>query len=941
MSGGTIARAARRRWQAPEVIQSSTMDCGPASLKCLLEGFGTPIGYDRLREACQTGVDGTSIDTLEAVAVRLGLQAEQVMIPPDHLRIDPAGSLPAMVVTRLPDGSTHFVVAWRRVGDRLQVMDPASGRRWVRIDAFIDSLLRHDLVVRSSAWREWAATDDFLRPLHRRIVAVGASIAKAREFIAQALAIPHWFALATLDAATRMVATLVTGGGLRRGRDSLGLLEVLCRQTSQAEHDIFRAIPPSYWSVVPDPRRADDGEAQLVLRGVVLMRVASRSAAPDGNEPIAPELSAALAEKPARPFTTAWSMLREDGLLAPLALAGAVMLAVAVTLVEAVLLRSVFDLSWSLNRPDQRLYAALALLVFLATLIAIETPIVTESLRLGRALETRLRMALLARLPLLHDRYFQSRPISDMAERAHALHLSRAVPLLALNAIQLAFELGLTLLGVALIDPASLPFALALAVVAIVLPAGAQAALGELDLRQRTHAAALGGFHLDALLGLRPIRAHRAEAAIVGQHEALLVEWAKSARNLLRASTFTGVVQGLVCTGLAAALLVAHFARAGGVTGVEILLVYWTLKLPAIGQRMVGLALQYPARRNVLRRLLEPIGAATRAGTQAGDLGGTQPSAMQASEPATGIPAPSRQVTEPGPRAVESPVPAVSVRIEGGRVVAGGHTILEQVELAIEAGEHVAVVGASGAGKSTLVGLLLGWHRLAAGTMHIDGAPATDARIEALRRRTAWVDPAVQLWNRPLAENLTYAAGDAAMARIGSVLDAADLRDLLRRLPAGLQTYLGEGGGLLSGGEGQRVRLARAMLQADVGLALLDEPFRGLDAAVRASLLADVRRWWRDATMICVTHDVESTTTFDRVLVVDGGELVEDGAPAVLAGADSRYRALLDAERALRSQWHRAGQWRRIVVAHGRIAHDDGARGARAARGPNHRERSR
>ncbi len=71
------------------------MDCGPASLKCLLEGFGTPVGYGRLREACQTGIDGTSIDTMETVANQLGLEAEQIMLPVDHLLLDEAKTLPA------------------------------------------------------------------------------------------------------------------------------------------------------------------------------------------------------------------------------------------------------------------------------------------------------------------------------------------------------------------------------------------------------------------------------------------------------------------------------------------------------------------------------------------------------------------------------------------------------------------------------------------------------------------------------------------------------------------------------------------------------------------------------------------------------------------------------------------------------------------------------
>src|ERR1700687_5214771 len=122
----------RRRIFVPEVVQTSAMDCGPASLKCLAEGFRIPVSYGRLREACQTDVDGTSIDTMEVIANQLGLDAEQVMIPVDHLLLDEAHVLPALVVVRLPSGETHFVVVWGRAFGFVQIMDPGSGRLFAR-----------------------------------------------------------------------------------------------------------------------------------------------------------------------------------------------------------------------------------------------------------------------------------------------------------------------------------------------------------------------------------------------------------------------------------------------------------------------------------------------------------------------------------------------------------------------------------------------------------------------------------------------------------------------------------------------------------------------------------------------------------------------------------------------------------------------------------------
>jgi ATP-binding cassette subfamily B protein len=202
-----------------------------------------------------------------------------------------------------------------------------------------------------------------------------------------------------------------------------------------------------------------------------------------------------------------------------------------------------------------------------------------------------------------------------------------------------------------------------------------------------------------------------------------------------------------------------------------------------------------------------------------------------------------------------------------------------------------------------------------------------------LRRQTAWVDPGVQLWNASFLDNLGYASGDDALSRVGEVITAARLRGVLAKLPQGLQTPLGEGGARLSGGEGQRVRLGRAMLQTGVRLALLDEPFRGLDRGQRSEMLADARRWWQHSTLLCVTHDVGETLGFGRVLVVDEGRIVEDGVPAELAAGDTAYARLLQAEAQVRSaMWHDEGDaqgdvaptWRQVRIEGG-VAVETGA----------------
>jgi ABC-type multidrug transport system fused ATPase/permease subunit len=216
------------------------------------------------------------------------------------------------------------------------------------------------------------------------------------------------------------------------------------------------------------------------------------------------------------------------------------------------------------------------------------------------------------------------------------------------------------------------------------------------------------------------------------------------------------------------------------------------------------------------------------------------------------------------------------------------------------------------------VGVLLGWHAAARGEILIDGETLDEARLDGLRRETAWADPGVRLWNRSLVDNLRYGGdGDG----FGAAIDTALLKEVLETLPDGMQTPLGEGGGLVSGGEGQRVRVARAMVRPQARLVILDEPFRGVGREDRNLLLRRCRRLWSGATILYVTHDVRQTLSFDRVAVLEHGRLVETGHPSdLISTATSRYAVLLDAdERARRTLWSGA-RWRRMWLEGGRLS---------------------
>ncbi len=893
------------RRRIPETVGTSAMDCGPAALASLLGGFGLRAGVDRLRAACQTDVDGTSIDRVEDVARALGLAVEQTLMAPDRVLRE---GLPCIAVVVQPDGARHFVVLWRRVGDRVQVMDPAVGRRWMRAEAVRRWLYVHDMPAPGDAWRAYAAGPGGRRALAGRL----AELEAAGDVLAWADGDPGPGRWAALDAATRMVGQLVGDGALRRGSEAEQAIRALAEGLSEGRV----TVPLEMWSALP----LDGGRIQM--RGAVLVRARGlrtdahgnsdgmSDGIPNGSDTTPaptpdeadtsgdgiddPEARQALADTLSaptpRPLRAIVGQMWAEGALTPVMVGLGLLVSAAVTVGEATLLRGLVDILDVVGPAEQRLAALGALIAFFAAALALELPLTVGLLRMGRRVEMRVRVAFRAKLPRLTLRYLDSRPLSDLAERAHGIDALRTLPGLGAQVIRSAAGLLFTAAAVIWLDPGLWPVVCATVAVGLLLPLASVPVLAERDLRLRTHAGALTRYSLDALLGLSAIRTHGGQRAMRRRHEGLLTEWADAALSRERLALVVEGVLGVAGAGVVGWLLWDHLSRATDTRGV-LLLVWWGLALPGRARALVDALQAWPGVRNQALRIIEPLDAPES--DSAGIAEGAQ---------ATG---------------------PVAIELAGVTLKAGSATILDGVDLAIPAGQHVALVGRSGAGKSSLVGLIAGLRRPAAGEIRVDGAPLS-AGVGALRARTAWVDPATYIWNRSLLDNLRYGAEAASP---GAVLDAAELRPLLGRLPAGLQSPLGEGGGLLSGGEGQRVRLARALGRPDAGLALLDEPFRGLDRPRRARLMRRAREHWAGATLLCVTHDLAETADFDRVIVLDGGRVVEDGPPATLAQRGGRYAELIAAEARNRAIWG-DDRWQHRWLEGGRLRAPGDAREA-------------
>lgn len=883
----------------PEVVQTSIMDCGPASLLALLQGFDLSVSYGRLREACQTSVDGTSISTMDEVANLLGLETDETILPADHLLLPEARALPAIVVVQYTTANfNHFVLVWSVVGPWVQIMDPAQGRLWVSRQWLLDRLYIHRMEIDAEAWRAFAGGDEFQSSLDARLAALAVRASQRQALRSNALAGPDWRGLAALDAATRMVAAMVEAGALGQGDEAHTLIARLARAASEPESASL--IPSMYWSVLEEDDHGQAGSGMLLLRGSVLVRACGRRAQAPSPEALPEALSRALIESKARPGRTLLELFAADGLTRPVCVSVAVAVAALLVLFEAVLFRGFIELGGELALLPQRAGAMTALLGLLVLSLALDLLIIKGALAMGRALEMRLRMAFLAKIPRLGDRYFHSRLLSDMAERGHSLHMVRDLPVLGVSFLRACVQILFTVVGIAWLAPEIAPLALLTAVVSIGLPLLLQPIIAERDLKLRSYGGGLVRFYLDALLGLVPIRVHAAQKSVQHQQEHLLIHWARAA--LAFQATITWVEGVLALAGFSLAVVMVMSVTWEAAASM-LLLTYWALSLPGLGQQVALTSRQYPVMRNIVLRLLEPLNAPDESNTP-GAAAPARPVSLQSTPTAGGV----------------------AIRMREVRVEAGGHTILEGVDLGIESGQHVAIVGSSGAGKSSLVGLLLGWHRPERGSVEVDDQSLSGHLLGELRQMTAWVDPEVQLWNRSFLDNVCYGARDQANQPIAQTLDRTALRDVLQRLPDGLQTRLGEGGSLVSGGEGQRVRLGRAFLRKDARLVILDEAFRGLDRGMRRELLAEARAWWRHATLLCVTHDIDATEHFDRVLVVEGGRIVEDGAPAkLLAREGSRYAELMDSYNAMRdTEWSGPG-WRRLWLEGGALREEPGA----------------
>jgi len=360
------------------------------------------------------------------------------------------------------------------------------------------------------------------------------------------------------------------------------------------------------------------------------------------------------------------------------------------------------------------------------------------------------------------------------------------------------------------------------------------------------------------------------ELLVFGAASRHLERVAQSSRKLIQIQLYMSHIRGVsaalttLLAGLAvltALLLAVRLVNAGLLVGAGLALA--TLAVMGAFEAVIPLpaAYQYLGRtRQAGRRLLEIVH--------------TQP-----------------QVVFPEQSAAVVQAPGIEFENVSFRYHAKAPWILEAVAFKISAGRRVAVIGETGAGKSTLVQLLVRFWNPVAGRIRLADEDIRNYSEPDLRRLISVVSQQPHMFNASLKDNLLLARPGAADDDLWAALDSVQLSDFVNALPEGLETWIGEAGRLLSGGQARRLAVARALLH-DAPVWVLDEPTEGLDPITERKLMQALKAQTDGRTLLLITHRLVDLHWMDQVLMMDGGRIMARGTHAELLANNARYAEL-------------------------------------------------
>jgi ATP-binding cassette subfamily C protein CydC len=343
---------------------------------------------------------------------------------------------------------------------------------------------------------------------------------------------------------------------------------------------------------------------------------------------------------------------------------------------------------------------------------------------------------------------------------------------------------------------------------------------------------------LDALTGLREVRAFAAEGRMLAAVQAREAALLSAQRSLSSRTALAGAASFLCAQAAVLAVLIASGANAPA----------------AIAGSFLVLA------------AFEAVGGLIRAGVTAGYASAAARRVLEAADAPIPVPDPA----DPAPM-----TSGTSLKFEGVtfRWAPDRPAVFDGLTLEIPAGARVALLGPSGAGKSTLAALALKVVAPRSGQVRMGGVDIATLPAASVRARIAWLGQMTHLFDDTVRGNLLLAAPTADDAMLWEALDAARIGDVVRELPGGLDAWVGEGGRQLSGGQGRRLALARALL-SPAPILILDEPCAGLDAETERAFLETLNETASGRTVVLITHRLTGVEKLDRIFRLSGGKAV-------------------------------------------------------------------
>ena len=476
-----------------------------------------------------------------------------------------------------------------------------------------------------------------------------------------------------------------------------------------------------------------------------------------------------------------------------------------------------------------------------------------------------MRVALFRHLQRLSPRFYAHMPLGQIASRINSdiAEIQRVAAEVALSWIgSVVFLVGAVAILIAL-DP--LLFAVSLAVLPLSLFALVRyrRRLEDSIAAVRDRSAGIGTFLIDALQGMRVVVTHNAQEREVARFRERNDAFIDSLMRMRRLTYLSGGMPGLLLAmGSATVFLVGGLRVIDGAITIGTLVAFVAYQMRLMGpvQSLMGLYASVATARVSLRRVHEILDTAPEV-TEAGDA----------------VPLPTARG--------EVVLDDVSFTFDRGAPV------LDRASLTISAGERVAIVGASGGGKSTIADMLVRQLDPASGSVLLDGHDLRTLRLADLRRHIVVVDQDPFIFNASVAENIRYARPDASVADVAAAARAAGLAELIDRMPQGMDSTAGERGRALSAGERQRVAIARAFL-ADPAVLVLDEATGAVDPAMEAQVMSGYEAVMRGRTTIVISHRLEPARRADRVVVLRGGRIVEDGPADFLIASGGAFAEL-------------------------------------------------